>query len=55
MSTTYENGVLNSSYIYYHPSGEIDFKGKYKNNLRIGEWIYFSEEGKKDTIINYNE
>ena len=33
----------------------IDFEGNYKNNVKVGEWFYFSEEGVQDTIIKYNE
>jgi hypothetical protein len=27
----------------------------YKDGSKFGEWIYYKNEGLKDTIINYNE
>ena len=55
MSTTYKNGILSGKYTYYYPNGKVDFEGNYKNNVKVGEWFYFSEEGVQDTIIKYNE
>ena len=55
MSTSFEAGVLNGKYSYYHPNGRVDFEGFYQQNLRVGEWFYFSDEGLQDTVINYNE
>jgi len=48
-------GVLNGKYTYYHPNGKIDIIGDYSDNIRVGDWIYYSKEGVQDTIINYNE
>ena len=41
--------------IYYFPDGNIYSSGLYKDDLKFGEWIYYKNEGIKDTIINYNE
>ncbi|NPA44578.1 MAG: hypothetical protein GXO49_03495, partial [Chlorobi bacterium] len=50
-----KNGKMDGPVIRYYKSGLTEVKGQYKNDLKEGTWIFYSEDGKsKDTIIYKN-
>lgn len=51
----YLNGVDYGNWIFYHPNGKIETKGKFRNGLRVGKWKYYYESGKIKQISSYNK
>jgi antitoxin component YwqK of YwqJK toxin-antitoxin module len=47
-------GKRNGTYTKYYTSGETEIKGNYLNDLPEGTWEYFSEKGKKSTLVFKN-
>lgn len=41
----YKKGVKNGLYREYYPEGPIRCKGYYKNNIQVGKWIGYLEDG----------
>jgi antitoxin component YwqK of YwqJK toxin-antitoxin module len=46
----YKNGVLDGTVIRYYPSGKIEVKGQYVNDLKEGKWYFYSEDGHSDVV-----
>lgn len=45
--------LRNGEYIEFYPNSNIKTKGKYNNDLRQGNWYYYSEEGNLNKIEMY--
>lgn len=43
----------NGSYFSFYPSGVMKEKGKFKDHLKTGEWIYFAENGDTLALENF--
>ncbi len=54
-------GILDNSgnkqgdWIYYHPNGSIESKGKFANNIKVGPWIYYFDNGKIQQTGSYDK
>lgn len=48
------SGMLNGEYKKYYKSGSIKLEGNYQMNQRVGEWITYYENGKKESVVNYS-
>lgn len=44
---TYDSGVLNGKVTEFYLDGTVKLKGEYKAGEKVGEWLYFNEDGKK--------
>lgn len=53
MSSNFDSGKREGNHIFYYPLGEVNFKGLYKKDEKIGEWIYYTNEGVVDTTIYF--
>lgn len=40
---------------YFYENGKVSQEGFYKNGKVHGEWISYSENGKRTAVANYNE
>ena len=49
----YKDNLRYGEQISYYPSGRIYSNGFYINDLRSGVWEFFTEEGVRDTLIDY--
>lgn len=50
---TYENGQLQGAAVFYHPNGLVQFKGEYQNDVKVGFWQSFDEEGQQISKDEY--
>ena len=41
-----EKGQLHGECKSYYNTGELHYEGQYKNDLRVGLWIYYWDDGK---------
>lgn len=55
VNKTDDLGRRQGKWIDYHQNGQIRYTGDFKNNEPIGEFIYYSEEGKLIAKINYEK
>ena len=55
MESSYKDNLRDGKQTYYHPNGKVYYTGFYSDDLKSGVWEFFTEEGVRDTIINYNE
>lgn len=46
----FKNDQLHGHSEVYDGYGKLLSKGNYKNGLRVGEWIFFDEDGKENTV-----
>ena len=46
--------ISEGPFVYYHTNGKIRSKGSYKNNIKVGEWLYFYPEGQLHITENYD-
>lgn len=53
MSTNFNSGKLDGPFVNYYPDGTEEIKGLYKNDLRIGIWLYTSLGTGKIKEIKY--
>lgn len=44
--TTYLNGKDNGNYFLFHPNGQIQVQGRFKNGIPKGVWKYYNSKGK---------
>lgn len=52
MQGTYdENGLKQGMFIYYHPNGKVERRGKFENNQMQGLWSYYNKEGERFLAI----
>jgi antitoxin component YwqK of YwqJK toxin-antitoxin module len=49
----YTSGRLSGTCAYFYSNGKIKERGEYKENARIGEWIYYYESGLESKKINF--
>lgn len=47
--------ALNGAFTMWHPNGQISFLGRYKNNLKDGEFESFDETGQSERKGTYRE
>lgn len=52
---TIKNGVENGSVEFYYPTTEIMEQGNFKDGLKHGKWVRWSEKGNKLAEANYNK
>ena len=51
----FKNGYLdNCDYVRYYENGMVDYKGKIKNNKRIGQWVFKDSSGFVNFIVMYD-
>ena len=50
---SYDKGVKNGASVVYYPNGQIHYKGQYKNDKKLGEWIFYTETSEIDYTKNY--
>ena len=43
----YVNGMPDGKFTHYHPDGEVQITGSYKNGKQVGDWKYYDENGKQ--------
>lgn len=48
-----DSNLLNGQHLSYYNRASIKEAGNYKNNARIGEWLFFNNEGKLVSQGNY--
>ena len=54
----YNTGVIIDTLFLYHENGKIKEKGLMKNNLKIGWWLSFNEQGNlitKTEVLNFRD
>ncbi|HAN17524.1 MAG: hypothetical protein A2X13_02910 [Bacteroidetes bacterium GWC2_33_15] len=51
--STYSDGMLNGIYLSYTIDNTPITTGNYENNKRQGKWIFYDEQGKVKSEINY--
>jgi len=44
---------LNGDWVSYYPSGKLKLSGKYKDNLKVGEWTDYFENGRPKDVVTY--
>jgi len=49
----YQNGKIVDTLVYYHENGKIKEKGLVKNNMSIGWWLNFNEQGNLTAKTEY--
>jgi len=42
---TYNNGLLDGQWKQLYTNGQIKFQGKYANNERTGQWVWYDLDG----------
>lgn len=40
------SGIYDSTWTYFYPNSQKSASGKYKDGIKVGEWIYYNETGK---------
>ena len=55
METIYKEDKLDGIINVFYLSGQLEIKGKYKNNKRIDKWTFFKEDGTIKKTIEYDE
>lgn len=55
LKSEYVNGKLEGKGLRYYPSGKLKGEGLYRGSLRIGDWVFYTEEGEVDLIDHYNQ
>jgi antitoxin component YwqK of YwqJK toxin-antitoxin module len=55
MASSYKDNLRHGEQTYYYPNGQLYYNGFYSDDLKLGVWEFFTEEGVSDTLINYNE
>ena len=48
---TYKNGIPNGSFIEWYKNGNKKYEGKLKDIWRVGEWIYYNEDGTEREVV----
>jgi len=48
------HGMRNGYSALYYPDGEMRTEGSYRNNKRIGNWVFYKENGSVEKEINYD-
>lgn len=51
--SVYKNGLLHGTTTVFYPTGVMFYKGKFRENKRVSEWIFYTEEGKIDYKKKY--
>lgn len=52
---TDNKGRRQGVWVDYHSNGQIRYKGEFKNNEPIGDFLYYSEDGKLFTVNKYSK
>jgi len=47
--------ITDGNYFEYHQNGKIKVKGYFRYRLKLGEWNYWTEDGKLEKTILYND
>jgi antitoxin component YwqK of YwqJK toxin-antitoxin module len=47
------NNFLDSNYVEYYNNGQLRVNGKYDDNWRVGDWIYYNNDGSRNAIEKY--
>jgi len=50
-----ENGMYQGDWEEYYLSGRLQAKGKYKNSVKVGEWVYYFENGEIEQTGSYDD
>ncbi len=50
---TYTDGIKNGESIVYYPDATIHYKGQYKNDVKVGTWTFFKEDGTVESEKKY--
>ncbi len=50
---SFKNGLLEGSYAWYYPNGQLESEGKFFNDERTGECISYFPDGKKSMVEHY--
>lgn len=54
MEGNYSNGLKNGKFTFYFKDGQIESKGEYFDNNRVGNWEYYYPTGKLKQIIFFS-
>lgn len=54
MATYKEGHLFTGPYKSYYENGQLHFDGQYKDNHRVGQWVFYNENGMIETIHNYD-
>ena len=55
MESSYRYDLRHGEQTGYFPNGKIYYNGFYTDDLKSGLWRFFTNDGRTDTLINYNE
>lgn len=55
LSRLYKHGRMNGKYREYYADGQLKTKGSYRQDLPENEWIWRSEQGQKQRLINFSK
>lgn len=50
----YEHGLKNGEFETFYPDGQLQSRGRYRNNTATGSWIFFYPNGKPDRVLLIN-
>jgi hypothetical protein len=51
---SYDNRHKDGIVKWYYEDGRIKLLGKYRNNIRVGDWKYYDTQGNLDSIESYD-
>jgi len=49
----YFDGKLEGPFSYYYPSGKRQYEGRYKDDVRTGDWMILNEDGTLQQVLPY--
>jgi antitoxin component YwqK of YwqJK toxin-antitoxin module len=49
----YFDGKLEGPFSYYYPSGKRQYEGRYKDDVRTGDWMILNEDGTLQQVLAY--
>jgi len=50
---TYNNGIKEGESVVYYPNAKVHYKGQYKNDVKVGTWIFYKEDGSLESEKEY--
>jgi antitoxin component YwqK of YwqJK toxin-antitoxin module len=52
---SYRDGMLHGTYKTFYPGTKSQISGTYFEDVKDGDWNYYSEEGELVTVIRYDK
>lgn len=49
----YVDGIRDGHSLSFYPNGRIRYVGEYKNDVKVGEWKFYNEDGSLATVETY--